>query len=99
MSVFPNLKEAPMATVIIAAACVGFLLLFGATLALVFLNWSEKTLAPVLSILVVGTATTLAAVIVSLKSATVESAFTTSVVLDIVAGTPPFGNVEPNEYR
>jgi len=88
-----------MATVIIAAACVGFLLLFGATLALVFLNWSEKTLAPVLSILVVGTATTLAAVIVSLKSATVESAFTTSVVLDTAAGTPPFVNVDQNNPR
>jgi len=88
-----------MATVIIVAASVGFLLLFGSTVALVFLNWSEKTLTPVLSILVVGTATTLAAVIVSLKSATIESAFTTSVVLDTVAGTPPFLNVDPNNTR
>jgi len=99
MSKFSILKEARMATVIIVAASVGFLLLFGATVALVFLNWSEKTLTPVLSILVVGTATTPAAVIVSLKPATIESAFTTSVVLDTVAGAPPFVNVDPNNAR
>lgn len=88
-----------MATVIIVAASVGFLLLFGATATLVFLNWSEKTLTPVLSILVVGTATTLAAVLVSLKPATIESAFTTSVLLDTVAGVPPLVDVDPNNSR
>jgi hypothetical protein len=88
-----------MATVIIVAASVGFLLLFSATFALVLLNWSEKTLTPVLSIALVGTATTLAAVGVGLKSTKVESAFTISVVLDTVAGTPPFLNVDPNNTR
>jgi hypothetical protein len=86
-----------MSTAIIAAASMGFLLLFGTTVALVFLNWSERTLAPVLSILVVGTATTLAAVVVSLKSARIESAFATSVVLDTVAGAPPFLSVDANK--
>jgi hypothetical protein len=99
MNALHILREARMATVIIVVASVGFLLLFGATVTLVFLNWSEKTLTPVLSILVVGTATTLAAVVVSLKSATVESAFTTSVVLDTVSGIPPFVNVDPNNSR
>jgi len=88
-----------MATVIIVAGSVGFLLLFSATLALVLLNWSEKTLTPVLSIALVGTATTLAAVGVGLKSTKVESAFTTSIVLDTVAGTPPFLNVDPDSIR
>ena len=86
-----------MSTVIIAAAVVGFLLLFGTTIILVIWNWSERTLAPVLSILVVGTATMLAAVLVGLKPSTIESAFTTSVVLDTVAGTPPFLTVDPNK--
>jgi hypothetical protein len=91
------LREVRMSTVIIAAAIVGFLLLVGTTVILVVLNWSERTLAPVLSILVVGTATMLAAVLVGLKPSTIESAFTTSVVIDTVSGTPPFLTVDPNK--
>jgi hypothetical protein len=86
-----------MSTVLFAAAAVGFLLLFGTTVVLVFLNWSERTLAPVLSILVVGTATMLAAVLVGLKSSSIESAFATSVVLDTATGAPPFLTVDANK--
>lgn len=77
-----------VATAIFVAAFGGFILLLGATVALVILNWSEKTLAPVLSILVVGTATTLAAVLISLKETMIESAFTTSIVFDTADGAP-----------
>jgi len=99
MRIFSLLKEARMATTIIVAAVGGFVLLSVATVALVILNWSEKTLTPVLSILVIGTATTLAAVLVSLKQSTIESAFTTSVVLDTVEGAPPFPDVAPNNSQ
>ena len=67
-----------MATTIFATAIGGFVLLLAATITLVVLNWSEKTLAPVLSIALVGTATTLATVLLSLKESTLESAFATS---------------------
>jgi len=66
---------------------------------LVVLNWSEKTLAPVLSILLVGTATTLAAVLVSLKESTVESAFASSVVFDTVDGAPAWVNFDPSSPK
>lgn len=84
-----------MGTAIIVVGVAGFLLLFAATAALVVLNWSEKTLAPVLSILLVGTATTLAAVLVTLKKSTIESAFPTTVVLDTSDGAPVFVIPDP----
>jgi len=86
---------AKMATIIIVAAVAGFLLLFSATLILVILNWGERTYSPVFSILLVGTATMLAAVLVSLKSSAIESAFTTSVVMDTTAGAPPLPGLDP----
>ncbi len=91
MRVFSNLRKATMENVIYAAGIAGFLLLFFVTVFLVKLNWSDKTLAPVLSILLVGTATTLVTVAVPLKSATIDSAFAASVVLDTAQGTPPMG--------
>ena len=60
-------RKSRMATTIFVAAIGGSALLFVATVALVVLNWSEKTLTPFLSILMVGTATTLAALLVTLK--------------------------------
>jgi len=77
-----------MALAVIIAAFAGFLLLFMATVALVTLNWGEKTQGPVYSVLVVGTATMLAAVLVSLKRSSIESAFVTSIVLDTKEGAP-----------
>lgn len=88
-----------MATMILVAAVGGFVLLLGATIALVVLNWSEKTLAPVLSILLVGTATTLAAVLVSLKESTIESAFATSIVFDTTEGAPAMVIPDPNSPK
>jgi len=89
MRIFSRLKGAGMGTIVIVTAVLGFLLLAAATGTLVAMNWSEKTLTPALSILLVGTATTLVAVVVQLKESRVESAFATSVVLDINAGGPP----------
>jgi hypothetical protein len=94
MRIFAHPGKASMGTVIIAVGIAGFLLLLLATIALVTLNWSERTLAPVLSILLVGTATTLATVLVTLRGSTVESPFTTAVVLD-KEGLPLF--VNPDE--
>jgi hypothetical protein len=88
-----------MASIIIAAAVGGFVLLLAATIALVVLNWGEKTRAPVYSILVVGTATMLAAVMVSLKESTVESVFSTSIVLDTAEGAPPLILPDPNNLK
>jgi hypothetical protein len=88
-----------MATMIIVTAVVGFVLLLIATIALVILNWSEKTLAPALSILLVGVASTLAAVLISLRGSTIESAFSTSVVLDTMEGAPPFLIPDPNNPK
>lgn len=90
MRISPHSGKASMGTIIIAIGIAGFGLLFVATVALVALNWSERTLAPVLSILLVGTATTLATVLVTLKGSTIESAFPTSVVLDTNQGAPLF---------
>jgi hypothetical protein len=83
-------RKVNVTTSIFVAAIGGSVLLFAATLALVILNWSEKTLTPFLSILMVGTATTLAALLVTLKESSIESAFATSVVLDISEGAPAF---------
>jgi hypothetical protein len=87
-----------MEMLLIWAICAGFVVLFIAAVTLVWLNRSEKTLAPVVSILLVGTATTLVAVIVPLKETTANSEFATSVVLDTRDGRPPFEitNAPPN---
>ena len=92
-------RKVDMATIIFATAIGGFVLLLAATITLVVLNWSEKTLAPVLSIALVGTATTLATVLLSLKESTLESAFATSVVLDTVQGGPPMVMPDPTNTK
>jgi len=79
-----------VAKLILFTGYIGFALLFAVTIVLVLLNRSEKVLAPVLSILLVGTAATLAAVLAILKESKKEASFVTSVVLDTVAGAPAF---------
>ena len=83
-------RRVNMTMVVFVAVIGGSALLFAATLALVILNWSQKILTPFLSILMSGTATTLAALLVTLKESSIESAFATSVVLDTGEGAPPF---------
>jgi hypothetical protein len=95
----PSSKEVEMAKAIIVGGSVGFCLLLASTIALVILNWSERTLTPVLSIVIVGTATMLAAVLVSLKQSTSEDIFTTSVVLDATQGMPAFVNPEGSDPK
>jgi hypothetical protein len=77
-----------MAKLIVFSASAGFLLLMISTIALVVLNRSEKILAPVLSILLVGTATTLATILAILKESNKQESFVTSVVFDSVTGAP-----------
>lgn len=88
-----------MAKLIIAAGLSGFLLMLIATITLVVLNWSEKVLAPVLSILLVGTATTLGAVLITLKRSTLESSFPTSLVFDEDQGAPVLVIADPMNFR
>jgi len=94
-----RLKGVDMATMIIVAAVSGCVLLLGTTITLVVLNWSEKTITPVLSIFLIGTSTTLATVLVMLKESTVESAFTTSVVFDTAQGAPAMVTPNPNSPK
>jgi hypothetical protein len=90
---FRSRKATIMENVIYAAGIAGFVLLIFVTVSLVKLNWSDKSLAPILSILLVGTATTLVTVAVPLKSSTIDSAFAASVVLDTAQGAPPMGTL------
>ena len=99
MPLFIRLGKASMATTIYVVVSVGFVMLLAATLTLVVLNWSEKTLAPALSILLVGTVTTLATVLVTLKESSIENAFSTSVVLDVTDRAPLFINPEPTNPK
>jgi hypothetical protein len=68
----------------------GSLALLVAAVTLVWLNWSSKTITPVASILLVGTATTLVTVGIPLRQTSIGSLFTTNVVLDTRNGRPPF---------
>lgn len=83
-----------MAKLILFTGYIGFALLFTVTIVLVLLNRSEKVLAPVLSILLVGTATTLATVFAILKASKKEASFVTSVVFDATAFGCTFCSVE-----
>jgi hypothetical protein len=79
-----------METLILLVGIVGFCLLSAFTVILVVLNWSEKTLTPVVSILVVGMATTAATVVVQLKRSTIDSMFVSSIVFDTGRGNVVF---------
>jgi hypothetical protein len=88
-----------MARLIVCLAVGGFVLLLVATITLVVLNWSGKTLAPVLSIALVGVATVLVTVLATLKESTTESAFVTSVVIDVDQGAPVFLILSPENPK
>ena len=85
-----------MEVLVWGAAIAGGVLLFGATAILVYFNWSEKVFAPIYSILLVGTATALVTVLLTVKETTVESAFTTSIVFNDAQGAPAMIIVDPN---
>jgi hypothetical protein len=70
----------------IGIGCVALLL---AISTLLWLNASEKTLAPIVSILMVGAATTLVGLVLSLKETTNNSDFAMSLVLNTQDGRPP----------
>jgi hypothetical protein len=70
----------------IGVGCVALLL---AISTLLWLNASEKTIAPIVSILMVGAATTLVGLVLSLKETTNNSDFAMSVVLNTRDGRPP----------
>src|ERR1700726_3339455 len=81
-------KEGHMETLVWGGAIAGGALLFCATVVLVIYNLSEKVLAPIYSIFLVGTATALVSVLLTVKETTVENVFTTSIVFDEEQGTP-----------
>lgn len=78
-----------MARVILFSGITGVGLLLLTTVLLVHLNWSAKIYGPVISILLIGTATTLATLSTLLKESQVESVMTTSIMLDSIDGAPP----------
>jgi hypothetical protein len=82
-------KEGRMEALVWGAAIAGGALLFCATVILVYFNWSEKVFAPIYSILLVGTATALVTVLLTVKETTIESVFTTSMILNEEQGAPP----------
>lgn len=90
-----------MARMIVIAGITGAGLLLLTTVLLVHLNWSAKIYGPVISILLIGTATTLATLLTLLKESQVESVMTTSVMLDSIDGAPPMfvgpGNTRVSE--
>lgn len=85
-----------METLIYAVGITGSVLLLAFTGIIIWLNWSDKTLNPLLSIALVGTATLLVSVGFPLKASVIESAFATPVVIDTANGSPPLPNPEPN---
>jgi hypothetical protein len=78
-----------MASLIVISGILGGGLLLLTAVLLVHLNWSAKIYGPVISILLIGTATTLATLFTLLKESQVESVMTTSVMLDSIDGAPP----------
>jgi hypothetical protein len=78
-----------MAKLILISGIAGATLLLLATLLLVYYNWSPKIYGPVVSIFLIGIATTLATVSTLLKQSQIESAITTEVMIDYQDGAPP----------
>jgi len=74
---------------IVSTLIAGFGLLVIAMSVLVYLNWSSNIFERVLSIALIGVATILAAVIVTLKETSVDAAFTSPVILNVTEGAPP----------
>ena len=76
-------------TAVITMLVTGVVLLLLGMIILVYLNWSTNVSERVLSIALIGIATVLASVIVTLKESSVDSAFTVPVILDSSVGFPP----------
>ena len=88
-------KRGRMEAFVWGAAIIGGALLFCSTVILVYFNWSEKVFAPIYSIVLVGTATALVTVLLTLKETTAEDVFTTSIVFDQAVGAPPLIILDP----
>jgi hypothetical protein len=74
--------------ILLLMGVVGAALLLAATVTLVKLNWSEKVMAPLFSIILGGTVTTLIATLSMLRPSLIELKFLTSVVLDTATNRP-----------
>jgi hypothetical protein len=88
-------REGRMEALVWGAAITGGALLFCSTAILVYFNWSERVFAPIYSIVLVGTATALVTVLLTVKETTAEGVFTTSIVFDQAAGAPPLIVLDP----
>jgi len=76
-------------------AVAGVVLLLLAAGTLVVLNWGEQVFAPLLSALVIGILSFTVTFVASLKGATEETSFATSVVEDTRSHLPAFVNPDP----
>ena len=88
-----------MEVLVWGAAITGGVLLFCSTAVLVYFNWSEKVFAPIYSIVLVGTATALVTVLLTVKATTAEGVLTTSIILDQAQGAPPSLFIDPDNPR
>jgi hypothetical protein len=65
------------------------LVLATVTMLLLWFNWNEKIYGQVFTILGIGLATALASIVIGLRETKIESAFVTSVLLDVDDNEPP----------
>ncbi len=79
-----------MFKVLIIIALGALVLLTTVTIILVKMNWGEKLYNPLLSLFLVGAVTTFVTVLLLLKGETIESSFTTLIVIDSQNHLPPF---------
>jgi hypothetical protein len=70
-----------MSKLIIALALAGFVMLLTATSILAWLNWSSRLYMPIITALLVGTATGFVSIISTLKASTIKNSFASSVVV------------------
>src|ERR1041385_9016505 len=75
------------------------LLLATATIVHLWFNWNEKIYGQVFTILGIGLATALASILIGLRETKIESAFVTSVLLDVEDNEPPPVQVAEDHYQ
>jgi len=75
------------------------LVLATVTAVLLWFNWNEKIYGQVFTILGIGLATALASIVIGLHETKIESAFVTSVLLDVEDNEPPPVQVSEDHYK
>src|ERR1700732_620603 len=74
-------------------------LLVAATVILLWFNWNEKIYGSFFTILGVGFATALASILIGLHETKIESAFVTSMLIDVEDNEPPPVQVTEENHK